>query len=344
MQRRTPVLKIGSIVLANPLVLAPMAGYTESCTRRLAKRFGAALVTTEMVSAAGLTRKQRKTRAMLAAHPEEAPYAAQIFGSDPAEMAEAARIAEAEGAALVDINMGCPVRKVCKTGAGASLLRSPPWAARVMEEVRRAVSCPLTIKIRLGWDAGEITCLEIARLAEQVGVDAVTLHPRTRAQGFQGEADWSWVARLKEELRIPVIGSGDLFTSRRCWEVLRSGVCDGIMIARGARGTPWIFSEVLERLAGREPEPVSPALRHEAALLYLELLLEHYGKEDGLRRARFLLLHYTRGLPCAAAYRKRFLTAPGEEALRETMRQCFLEAASGSTTREPPTRTFSTGS
>ncbi len=214
------MLKIGPLHIPNPLVLAPMAGFTETCARRIAKRFGAGLVYSEMVSAAGLARRQPGTFDMLVFHPEEQPYGVQIFGADPAEMAEAARIAQDTGASIVDVNMGCPVKRVCRTGAGAELLRQPKRAHEIIRSVRKAITCPLTVKMRLGWDTRDLSVLEISRIAEEQGVDAITLHPRTRAQGYRGKADWSWVARLKEERRVPVIGNGDLVSPQGCMEAL----------------------------------------------------------------------------------------------------------------------------
>ena len=319
------MLKIGPLQMSNPLVLAPMAGFTDTCARRLAKRFGAGLVYSEMVSAAGLARRQPRTIELLAFHPEEQPYGVQLFGAEAAEMAEAARIAQHEGASIVDINLGCPVKRVCRTGAGAALLREPKRVDRILAAVRKAVTFPLTVKLRLGWDPQDLSALEISRIAEDRGIDAITLHPRTRAQGFRGKADWSWVARLKEERGIPVIGNGDLSSPQDCLEALQSTGCDGIMIGRATRGNPWIFSQTLELLSGKEsPEP-SADLRYRTIHLHMEWLLSRYGKEQGLRRIRFLLFHYGRGLPRAARFRQQLVSMNSEETLRALLRTHFLE-------------------
>ena len=323
-------MKIGPIQIPNPLVLAPMAGFTETCARRIAKRFGAGLVYSEMVSAAGLARRQPGTLDMLAFHPEEQPYAVQIFGSEPAEMAEAARIVQDTGASIVDINMGCPVKRVCRTGAGAELLRQPKRASEILHSVRKAITCPLTVKMRLGWDTRDLTVLDISRIAEEQGVDAIALHPRTRAQGYRGKADWSWVARLKEERNVPVIGNGDLVTPEGCLEALRKSACDGIMIGRATRGNPWIFSHALDLLAGREPSQPSFDFRRETIELHKEWLCTEYGKEQGLRRIRFLLFQYGRGLPGAARFRQQLSSAHSEEALRELLERYFVERIRGS--------------
>ena len=324
------MFRVGSLQIPNALVLAPMAGFTDTSARRLAKRFGAGLVYSEMVSAAALVRRQPGTFSMLASHPEEQPYAVQIFGAEPAEMAEAARLAQNEGASIVDINLGCPVRRVCRTGAGAALLREPKRVDRILTAVRKAVTCPLTVKMRLGWDAKDLSVLEISRIAEDRGVDAIALHPRTRAQGYRGKADWSWVARLKEERRVPVIGNGDLFSPEACLEALGNVLCDGIMIGRAARGNPWIFSQTLDLLSGKDSPNPSREMRYRTIKLHMEWLCTLYGKEQGIRRTRFLLFYYGRGLPGAAWFRQRLVSTHSEEALQGLLRSFFLERPAGS--------------
>jgi nifR3 family TIM-barrel protein len=324
------MFNIGSVQILNPLVLAPMAGFTETCARRLAKRFGAGLVYSEMVSAAGLVRRQPRSFALLASHPEEQPYGVQIFGAEPAEMAEAARIAQNEGASLVDINLGCPVKRVCRTGAGAALLREPKRVSRILAEVRKAVTCPVTIKMRLGWDAKDISAPEISRIAEDEGVDAITLHPRTRAQGYRGKADWSWIVHLRQERGIPVIGNGDLVSPQGCLEALESKSCDGIMIGRAARGNPWIFSQTLDLLSGKDSPKPSREMLYQTIRLHMEWLCTSYGKDQGIRRIRFLLFHYGRGLPRAAWFRRQLVSTHTEEALQRLLRAFYLEGPSGS--------------
>jgi nifR3 family TIM-barrel protein len=320
------MLKIGSLTLQNPLVLAPMSGYTDTCHRRLARRFGAALVYSEMISAAGLSRRDPRSLSMILFHPEEQPYGVQIFGSDPSEMAEAAVIAQGEGASLVDINLGCPVKKVCRTGAGAALLLEPQRLAQILRAVRKSITCPLTVKMRLGWDQKHHSFPEIARIAEDIGVDAIILHPRTRAQGFRGHADWSHLVRLKDERNIPVIGSGDLSCPEHCLQALSTGLSDGVMIGRASRGSPWIFSQVLDLLSGREPRRFSARMRYGAITLHMEWLMTRFGREHGLRRMRFLLFHYIRRTPQAAAVRARLARIVGEEELGRLLRGYFLHS------------------
>ncbi len=319
-------LKIGSLEIPCPLVLAPMAGYTDTAARRTARRRGAGLVISEMVSAAGLVRGALKTRELMSFHPEERPVGIQIFGVDPGEMAEAAQIVQDSGASLVDLNLGCPVKKVCGSGAGAALLRDPPRTARLLEAVCRAVDIPVTIKMRLGWDHADTGAhREIARIAAEAGVHAITLHPRTRAQGFQGRADWDCVARLKEASRVPIIGSGDIATPQDARRVLTRGLCDAVMIGRAARGNPWIFSQTLDLLAGKAPAEVTAEARYLAVQEHLEGILSHYGKEQGWKKARFLLVHYARGLAGSGAFRKRMFQTDGEEELRALVQEFFLE-------------------
>jgi len=323
------MFRIGSLPIATPLVLAPMAGVTDTAARRVARREGAGLVVTEMISAAGLVRAAARTRALLTFRAEEHPLGFQIFGSRPEEMADAARIVRDAGAALVDVNLGCPVKKVCRGGAGAALLRDPLRAARVLEAVCRAVDCPVTVKMRLGWDPSEAEAYrEIARVAEGSGVRAVALHPRTRSQGFQGRADWDCVARLKAEVRVPVIGSGDIASPRGALEALERSGCDAVMIGRAARGNPWIFSGTLALMAGREPAPVTREDRYRTVQEHLEGILEHYGAEAGWKTARFQLLPYARGLPGSGTFRQRMFAAEGEAALRGLLRGYFLQGPS----------------
>jgi len=321
------MFEIGSVRLAGPLVLAPMAGYTDTAARRLARREGATLVVSEMVSAAGLVRNSKNTRSLLAFHPEEKPLGIQIFGNDPGEMAEAARMVQGSGASLVDINMGCPVKKVCRHGAGSALLRDPPLAGRILQAVRKAVQCPVTVKMRLGWDSRSISYLEIARIAEQSGIQAITLHPRTRSQGFRGTADWTCVGRVAQQVRIPVIGSGDIVTPEDGAAALRSGVCDGVMIGRASRGNPWLFSQTQDLLDGSPPREPEPEERYETVVQHLEWVLSNDGKEKGWKRSRFLLLHYGKNLPRASWFRKQMFSVHDEASLRILLREYFLFGA-----------------
>lgn len=297
-------MKIGALHLSNPVILAPMAGITDLPYRLIMKRFGAALVFTEMVSANGLYYGGAGSDELLRSVAEERPLGVQLFGDDPQRLAEAARRVEA-GADLIDLNCGCPVRKVVGSGAGSALLRDPVKVARIISAVRQATTLPLTIKIRSGWDTENRNYLEVARLAVAEGVDAVTLHPRTRSQMFGGRADWNDIATLKQALAVPVIASGDLFTAEDAVTVLEQTGCDAVMIARGGYGNPWLIGQILDRLAGRPAQQPSTGERLTVAREHLDLFLDTYGAARTLAHMRKHLCWYTHGLPNAAAFRQR---------------------------------------
>ncbi|WP_145017906.1 tRNA dihydrouridine synthase DusB [Geobacter argillaceus] len=300
----TQPLKIGSLVLANPLLLAPMAGITNLPFRLIARREGAALCFTEMVSVNGLVREGQKSFALIAGTPEDRPLGIQLFGDDPALLAEAARLVEGYGE-LIDINMGCPVRKVVGSGAGSALLREPAKVRAIVRAVRRATGLPLTIKIRTGWTCEEPTFLEIGRIAEAEGCDAVTLHPRSRAQMFEGRADWNRLRELKKALAIPVIGSGDLFRPGDAVAMLAETGCDGVMIARGGLGNPWLFRQSLAFLRGEEPAMPTPAERLAVARRHLELFVATAGERVAVLEMRKHAAWYAKGIPGAAQFRDR---------------------------------------
>lgn len=320
----TTTLTIGPLTLASNLLLAPMAGITNLPMRLIAREQGAALCFTEMVSVNGLVRDGRKTFELLRSTPTDRPLGIQLFGDDPELMAEGARLVEGHGD-LIDLNMGCPVRKVVTSGAGSALLREPAKVAAIVRAVRRASTLPLTVKIRTGWEAETASFLEIGRIAENEGCDAVTLHPRSRAQMFEGKADWSKIRELKEALRIPVLGSGDLFSASDIVTMLRQTGCDGVMIARGGLGNPWIFREALELLAGREPRLPTPAERGKAALRQLEMFIGISGERVALREMRKHLCWYARGVPGAAQFRALVNRLQGKEELIRALHEFFHE-------------------
>ena len=296
-------LKIGDRVLAHNVVLAPLAGITNLPFRILCRREGAALAFTEMVSVNGLVREGVNTLALLKSHAEDRPLGIQLFGDTPQSLAEAARMVDGMGE-LLDINMGCPVRKVVGTGAGSALLREPQKIAGIVRAVRAATSLPLTVKIRSGWHCGDNSYLDIARIAESEGCDAITLHPRSRSQMFSGHADWSQIARLKENVAIPVLGSGDLFTATDCLNMLRETGCDGVMIARGALGAPWIFRQVTELAATGTLIPVTNRMRSAAIGDHLELFCREVGEQVAVREMKKHVGWYARGFAGAADIRR----------------------------------------
>jgi nifR3 family TIM-barrel protein len=295
-------MKIGSLQLKNPIISAPMAGITDLPYRLIMKQHGAALVFTEMISASGLFFNGKATRELLRSSPEERPLGIQLFGDNPLRLAEAAKEVE-DCAELVDLNLGCPVRKVVRSGAGSALLREPDKVAGIIAAVRRATSRPLTIKFRSGWDHDSINYLDIARIAASEGVDAVTLHPRTRAQMFGGRADWQQIRNLKETLSIPVIGSGDLFCAEDVKTMFEQTGCDGAMIGRGGYGNPWIIGQSLDLLAGRPARQAMPAERLAVARSHLRLSLETFGPRKTLVQMRKHLCWYARGMDNAAGFR-----------------------------------------
>lgn len=297
-------MKIGPIPLENPLVLAPMAGITDLPMRRLAKDAGCALVYSEMVSANGLVYESGRTRELLSRTDVETPLSIQIFGAKPAIMAEAAAMVEAAGADILDINFGCAVKKIIKNGAGVALMNDLALAGNILRAVRRAISIPLTIKIRSGWDASGEDALAVARVAEDCGVDAICLHPRTARQGFGGTADWSLIAALKRSVQIPVIGNGDITTPADAADMLSATGCDAVMIGRAAIGNPWIFAQTLAVLKKEAVPPVSIADRFSAMKRYLADAVTLYGEYRACRMMRSHLGWFAKGLPHASRFRE----------------------------------------
>lgn len=319
-------MRIASLHLDNNIILAPMAGISDLPYRRLMKSHGAGLVFTEMVSANGLVRDGRRTRELLRSAAEERPLGVQLFGEDPDTLAEAARRVEEDGD-LLDLNFGCPVNKVVRSGAGSAMLRDPRRLGRAVAAVRRVTSRPLTVKIRSGWDAGTVNFRETARVAVAEGADAVTLHPRTRAAGFGGKADWRQIAELKTALPVPVIGSGDVFSAGDAQRMLAETGCDGLMIGRGGYGNPWLLQQIAARLAGR-PEPPAPApgQRGATAEIHLDIFVATFGEKRALREMRKHLCWYSRGLPGAAAFRTAVNQSSGLSELRRLVRDFFAAA------------------
>lgn len=317
-------MQIGSLTLENNLVLSPMAGVTDRVYRRLAREHGCALALTEMVSAAGLTRGSGKSLALMRKHDAERPLGVQLFGGVPSELGEAARIAEAEGADLIDVNFGCPVKKVTRYGAGSALLREPGKVAEILRTIRQAVKIPLTLKIRMGWDATSRNYREIGRIAEAEGAAAITMHGRTVKQMYTGQADWQAIRDLKASVRIPVLGSGDLFAADAIVRMLRETGADGAFVARGSMGNPWIFEETLAKL-GRRPAfrpPTAAALRRQVRLHY-DLQVDAFGEPRAVREMRKHLAWYTKSLPDGGEFRNTINRLDRADDVRATIEQFF---------------------
>ncbi|MGD9016746.1 MAG: tRNA dihydrouridine synthase DusB [Desulfobacterales bacterium] len=310
-------MKIGSIQLENNLVFAPLAGITNLPMRLLAKEAGCGLVCSEMISANGLVHGSEKTRLIMASVDSEKPLSVQIFGSDPDTTAEAARMVEGGGADLVDINFGCSVKKIVKTGSGVALMRTPELARRLMTAVRKAVSIPLTIKLRSGWDNSGRQAIGIAKLAQDCGVDGIAIHPRTAGQGFSGCADWSLIQKVKASVSLPVIGNGDITAPGDALGMLKATGCDGIMVGRAAIGNPILLSRILGALDGRDPGPPAAAARLELMGRYAETSVRYFGEEMACLMMRSRLMWFVRGLPFAKRFRESIKRVSCLEDIRE---------------------------
>jgi nifR3 family TIM-barrel protein len=300
----TSFMKIGSVTLENKTILAPLAGITNLPFRLLAKEAGCALVCSEMVSAHGLVNRSKRTKQLLDSLPEEKPLSVQLFGSQPDVMAEAAGFVESSGADIIDINFGCSVRKIIKTGSGAALMQAPETAEAVIKAVRNAVRIPLTIKLRTGWNPTGNQAFEISQIAEACGVDAITIHPRTANQGFSGHSDWAVIAELKKQVNVPVIGNGDIFCADDAIAMLEQTRCDAVMIGRMAIGNPWIFSHVLARMRGEAEPAADPEHRFEIMIRYVQESVKYFGEEIACRMMRSRLCWFAKGLRNSSQFRK----------------------------------------
>lgn len=303
------MVKIGETALSGRLTLAPMAGVTDFAFRKLCRKLGAALTTTEMVSAKALVYKDEKTKSLLYIPEGEGPCAVQIFGHEPEIMAEAAPMAlELSGADILDINMGCPVGKIVKSGDGSALMRDPELAGRIIEQVKSAVDKPVTVKFRKGWDNGSVNAVEFARICQQAGADAIAVHGRTRAQMYSGRADWDIIREVKKAVTIPVTANGDIFEVEDAEHILRYTGCDLAMIGRGSFGNPWLFMRANALLEGREVPALPPlSERIDTAVKQIKELSSIAGERAACLEARHQLPWYLHGVAHSGYYKQQLV-------------------------------------
>ncbi|MGN1457432.1 MAG: tRNA dihydrouridine synthase DusB [Acutalibacteraceae bacterium] len=298
-------MKIGNVNIDGYAALAPMAGVADRAFRELCVDFGAAYVVGEMVSAKGITYNNDKSRELLELSKAERPAAVQLFGYEPDVMAQAAKIAMEYSPDIIDINMGCPAPKIACNGSGSALMKNPELCGKIVEAVKKAVPVPVTVKIRKGWDKNSVNAVEVAKICESAGADAITIHGRTREQQYMPSADWDIIAQVKRAVKIPVIGNGDVTSAESAAKMIEQTNCDLVMIGRAALGNPWIFSEISRLIGHDRPSlPVSNAEKISVMLRHIMKLCEYKGEYNGMREARKHVAWYFKGMPNAAKMRK----------------------------------------